>query len=99
MKREIFAVADIYVPVKRRTTLEQKRVVRSSTRVTSNGCIAPLNLPNFAAMHESACDVVDGARSRREFAWPWSQKEAAWLRPTTGFRQGGLCLTIEAGRA
>jgi len=26
MKRETFAVADIYVPVKRRATLEQKRV-------------------------------------------------------------------------
>jgi sulfiredoxin len=26
MKREIFAVTDIYVPVKRRATLEQKRV-------------------------------------------------------------------------
>jgi len=27
MKRETFAIADIYVPVKRRVTLEQKRVV------------------------------------------------------------------------
>jgi hypothetical protein len=26
MKREVFAVSDIYVPVKRRATLEQKRV-------------------------------------------------------------------------
>jgi sulfiredoxin len=26
MKREVFAVGDIYVPVKRRATLEQKRV-------------------------------------------------------------------------
>ncbi|MGD0334122.1 MAG: hypothetical protein ABSA90_12845 [Xanthobacteraceae bacterium] len=37
MKREIFAVADIYVPVKRRATLEQKRVDEIAASMLENG--------------------------------------------------------------
>ena len=36
LKREIFAVADIYVPVKRRATLEQKRVDEIAAVVHDN---------------------------------------------------------------
>jgi sulfiredoxin len=42
MKREIFAVADIYVPVKRRTTLEQKRVDEIAASMLDNGQQTPI---------------------------------------------------------
>jgi len=37
MKREVFAVADIYVPVKRRATLEQKRVDEIAASMLQDG--------------------------------------------------------------
>jgi sulfiredoxin len=42
MKREIFAVADIYVPVKRRATLEQKRVDEIAASMLDNGQQTPI---------------------------------------------------------
>ena len=42
MKREIFAVADIYVPVKRRATLERKRVDEIATSMLENGQQMPI---------------------------------------------------------
>ena len=42
MKREIFAVADIYVPVKRRATLEQKRVNEIATSMLEIGQQTPI---------------------------------------------------------
>jgi len=42
MKREIFAVADIYVPVKRRATLEQKRVDEIAASMLENGQQTPI---------------------------------------------------------
>ena len=42
MKREIFAVADIYVPVRRRATLEQKRVDEIATSMLENGQQMPI---------------------------------------------------------
>jgi len=44
MKREIFAVADIYVPVKRRATLEQKRVDEIAASMLENGQQMPILL-------------------------------------------------------
>jgi sulfiredoxin len=42
MKRETFAVADIYVPVKRRTMLEQKRVDESAASMLDEGQQTPI---------------------------------------------------------
>jgi len=36
MKRETFAIADSYVPIKRRATLEQERVHEIATGVSAN---------------------------------------------------------------
>ena len=42
MKREIFALTDIYVPVKRRATLEQKRVDELAASMLENGQQMPI---------------------------------------------------------
>ena len=42
MKREIFAVADIYVPMKRRATLEQKRVDEIAVSMLDSGQQTPI---------------------------------------------------------
>jgi len=42
MKREVFAVADIYVPVKRRATLEQKRVDEIAASMLQDGQQMPI---------------------------------------------------------
>jgi ParB-like chromosome segregation protein Spo0J len=42
MKREIFAVADIYVPVRRRATLERKRVDEIAASMLENGQQMPI---------------------------------------------------------
>ena len=44
MKREIFALTDIYVPVKRRATLEQKRVDELAASMLENGQQMPILL-------------------------------------------------------
>jgi sulfiredoxin len=44
MKREIFALTDIYVPVKRRATLEQKRVDEIAASMLENGQQMPILL-------------------------------------------------------
>ena len=42
MKREVFAIADIYVPVKRRTTREQKRVDEIAASMLEDGQQMPI---------------------------------------------------------
>ena len=42
MKRETFAIADIYVPVKRRATLDQKRVDEIAMSMLDKGQQAPI---------------------------------------------------------
>ena len=42
MKREVFAVADIYVPAKRRATLEQKRVDEIAASMLEDGQQMPI---------------------------------------------------------
>jgi len=42
MKRETFAIADIYVPVKRRATLEQKRVDEIAASMLDCGQQTPI---------------------------------------------------------
>jgi len=42
MRREIFPVADIYVPVKRRATLEQKRIDEIAASMLDNGQQTPI---------------------------------------------------------
>ena len=42
MKREIFAIGDIYVPVKRRATLEQKRVDEIALSMLEKGQETPI---------------------------------------------------------
>jgi len=41
MKRETIAIADIYVPIKRRATLEQKRVDEIAASILDEGLQAP----------------------------------------------------------
>lgn len=42
MKREVFAIADIYVPVKRRATREQKRVDEIAASMLEDGQQMPI---------------------------------------------------------
>ena len=42
MKRTTLAIADIYVPVKRRATLDQKRVDEIATSILDKGLQAPI---------------------------------------------------------
>ena len=42
MKRENIAIADIYVPIKRRATLEQKRVDEIAASILDKGLQAPI---------------------------------------------------------
>lgn len=42
MKREVFAIADIYVPVKRRATREQRRVDEIATSMLEDGLQTPI---------------------------------------------------------
>jgi sulfiredoxin len=42
MKRETLAIADIYVPIKRRTTLEQKRVGEIAASTLDDGQQTPI---------------------------------------------------------
>lgn len=44
MKREAFAIADIYVPVKRRLTLDQKRVDDIAASILQDGLKNPILL-------------------------------------------------------
>ena len=42
MKRETIPIADVYVPIKRRATLEQKRVEEIAASVLDTGLQAPI---------------------------------------------------------
>ena len=42
LKRETFAIADIYVPIKRRATLEQKRLDEIAASMLDEGQQAPI---------------------------------------------------------
>ncbi len=42
MKRETFAIASIYVPVKRRATLDPKRVDEIATSILADGLMSPI---------------------------------------------------------
>jgi sulfiredoxin len=42
MKRETIPIADIYVPIKRRTTLEQKRVDEIAASILDKGLQTPI---------------------------------------------------------
>ena len=42
LKRETIAIADIYVPIKRRATLEQRRVDEIATSILDKGLQAPI---------------------------------------------------------
>ena len=42
MKRSTLAIADIYVPVKRRATLDQKRVDEIAASILDNGLQTPI---------------------------------------------------------
>ena len=42
MKRETFAITDIYVPTKRRTTIEQKRVDEIAASMLDDGQRTPI---------------------------------------------------------
>ena len=42
MKRETIPIADVYVPIKRRATLEQKRVDELAASILDKGLLAPI---------------------------------------------------------
>jgi sulfiredoxin len=42
MKRETIAIADVYVPIKRRATLEQKRVDEIAASILEKGLRTPI---------------------------------------------------------
>jgi sulfiredoxin len=42
MKRDTIAIADVYVPIKRRATLEQKRVAEIAASILEKGLQTPI---------------------------------------------------------
>ena len=42
MKRETIPIADVYIPIKRRATLEQKRVDELAASILDKGLLAPI---------------------------------------------------------
>src|SRR5262249_10098756 len=42
LKRETIPIADVYVPIKRRATLEQKRVDELAASILDKGLLAPI---------------------------------------------------------
>ena len=42
MRRETIPIADVYVPIKRRATLEQKRVDELAASILDKGLLAPI---------------------------------------------------------
>jgi sulfiredoxin len=42
MKRETIPIADVYVPIKRRATLEQKRVDEIAASILDKGLLSPI---------------------------------------------------------
>ena len=42
MKRETIPIADVYVPIKRRATLEQKRVDEIAVSILDKGLLSPI---------------------------------------------------------
>src|ERR1700689_4218846 len=75
MKREIFALTDIYVPVKRRATLEQKRVDELAASMLENGQQMPILVR------------PDGARFGLVEGWPRLEAaKALGERTIVGYR-------------
>jgi hypothetical protein len=67
MKREPFAVADIYVPIKRRTTLEQSRVDEIAASMLDSGQQTPI-LVRADGKRVVLVKVCSGWRLRRRSA-------------------------------
>ena len=53
MKRETIPIADVYVPIKRRATLEQKRVDEIAASILDKGLLSPI-------LVSEAADVLQG---------------------------------------
>ena len=66
MKREVFAVADIYVPVRRRATLEQKRVneIAASMKLAGREALMALYSGYGQRMTLSGADALEVNISR-----------------------------------
>jgi len=64
LKRETFAIADIYVPIKRRATLEQKRVDEIAASMLAKGQETPIMVRSDGARFV----LVEGLY-RLEAAW------------------------------
>jgi sulfiredoxin len=54
LKRETIPIADIYVPIKRRATLEQKRVDEIAASILDKGLLAPILVRADGARLEAA---------------------------------------------
>jgi len=69
MKRETVAITDIYVPVKRRSTLKQKRVDEIALSILDSGLQAPI-----LVRADGACFVLVEALHRLEAAKALGEK-------------------------
>jgi len=56
MKRETLSVADIYVPIKRRTTIDQKRVDAIAASMLDSGQQTPIHA-DFLILHGTLTDA------------------------------------------
>jgi hypothetical protein len=69
MKRATLAIADIYVPVKRRATLDQKRVDEIAASILDKGLQTPMGglweLRNLKSRVESLRNVIARATCAR----------------------------------
>ena len=60
MKRETIPIADVYVPIKRRATLEQKRVDDIAASILDKGLQAPILVRADGACFVDALEFPDG---------------------------------------
>jgi hypothetical protein len=64
MKRGTIPIADIYDPIKRRATLEQKRVDELAASILDKGLLAPMRHPAALTIHHRK-RLWDRARKNR----------------------------------
>ena len=81
MKREIIAIADVYVPIKRRATLEQKRVDEIALSILDNGLQAPILVRPHGARFVLVEGLIGLRPSRRSAKRP--SCASSWIRGGT----------------
>src|SRR5580693_5334629 len=85
MKRETIAIADIYVPIKRRATLEQKRVDEIAASILDKGLQSPIPVRVDGAPASYSLRVCTGWRPLRRLAKRPSSASLSMAEALTGW--------------